>query len=444
MIKNIMIMSYILIFGFTVRAEIVFNEDASVDISPDQEPTLNQENVSEESFNSNQQVLPKGVWHPRLIFGKISEVAHLFDDSSRLTSISRYNMDFDSEFLEQMDPRVEELVDALNELYDGAGDRLHLGSLKFYGGPDISYFAPILAYGLSDRWTVGIGLPIVSMYGNVRTETEGINTANNILYDATPFTGGREDFRYKELIEELKGFTNLKKRFDETLKEKGYKTFEESRFRGIGDLQIFSFYNYFNRYPWSFTLMTTINLPTGPKDDPDDLIDFPNFSQTGIHLKTHHQYQISKQFSLGSALGYYYIMPDRLVKRVPRDEDDLLPDENRKEFLYRNLGDEISVETYGIFNAMEFLSFDFSLALFLTGSDYYLGDRQGYDYSLLSDNTKGHWVEGKVGVSFSSIPWFSRGRFPLPLILSYSYSDVFYGRNTHREVRHEASLLLFF
>ena len=443
MIKNIMIISYILLFGFTVEAGII-TDDSSIDISSDQEHASNQEYSSEKAFNSNQQFLPKGVWHPRLIFGKVSEVEHLFDHSSKLTSISRYNMDFDSKFLKQMDPRAEELIDALNKLYDGAGNRLHLGSLKFYGGPDISYFAPVLAYGLSDRWTIGIGLPIVSMYGNVTIEAEGINTANNILHDATPFTGGREDFKYKEVIGELKRLTNLKKLFDETLKERGYKTFEESRFRGIGDLQIFSFYNYFNRSPWDFTLMTTINLPTGPKDDPDNLIDFPNFAQTGIHLKTYHQYQISNQFSLGSALGYYYIMPDRLVKRVPKDENDLLPDENRKEFLYRNLGDEISVETYGIFNAMEFLSFDVSLALFLKGSDYYLGDRQGYDYSLLSDNTKGHWVEGKVSVNFSSIPWFQRGQFPFPFIFSYSYSDVLYGHNTHREVRHEASLLLFF
>ena len=93
---------------------------------------------------------------------------------------------------------------------------------------------------------------------------------------------------------------------------------------------------------------------------------------------------------------------------------------------------------------MEFLSFDVSLALFLKGSDYYLGDRLGYDYSLLRENTKGHWVEGRVGVHFSSIPWFKRGHFPLPLIFSYSYSDILYGHNTHREVRHEASLLLFF
>ena len=371
-------------------------------------------------------------------------MAHLFDHNSRLTSISRYNVDFDSTFLKQIDPRAEELIDALNKLYDGAGDRLHLGSLKFYGGPEISYFAPVLAYGLTDKWTVGIGLPIVSMYGSVTTEIEGINTAKSILNEITPFTGGREDFKYKKLIENLRELSDLKERFNETLKERGYKAFDSSKFRGIGDLQVFSFYNYFNKPPWNFTLMTTVNLPTGPKDDPDDLIDFPNFAQTGIELKTSHQFQVSNQLVLGSALSYYYIMPDRLVKRVPKDEDDLLPEEDRKEFLYRNLGDEISVETFGTFNAMDFLSFDVSLSLFLKGSDYYLGDRLGYDYSLLSNNTKGHWVEGGVGIRFSSIPWFQRGKFPLPLILSYNYSDILYGHNTHREVRHEASLLLFF
>ena len=438
MTKNIIVISYILFFGFTAVAVDTMNDDSSVNL------LFGKEGLVKDAFNSNQQVLPKDIWHSRFIFGNISEVAHLFDHNSRLTSISRYNIDFDSDFLKQMDPRVEELVDALNRLYDGAGDRLHLGSLKFYGGPEISYFAPVLAYGLTDRWTIGVGLPIVSMYGNVTTEVEGVNTAGSILREVTPFTGGREDFQYKELIKNLKELTDLKKKFDETLRERGYKTFDDSRFQGIGDLQIFSFYNYFNRPPWDFTLMTTINLPTGPKDDPDNLIDFPNFAQTGIELKTRHQFQVSDHLTLGSTLGYYYLMPDRLVKRVPEHEDDLLPDEDRKEFLYRNLGDEVSVETFGIFNAMKFLSFDVSLTLFLKGSDYYLGDRLGYDYSLLSDNTKGHWIEGKVGINFSSIPWFKSGKFPLPLIFRYSYSDILYGHNTHREVRHEASLFLFF
>ena len=457
MIKSIIIISYILFFGFTfVNADIVYdelfektdtidsddssiaNDDSSIKSSSDQEY------LTKNDFNSSQQVLPKGVWHSRFIFGNVSEVAHLFDHSSRLTSISRYNIDFDNDFLKKMDPRSEELIDALNKLYDGAGDKLHLGSLKFYGGPEVFYFAPVLAYGVTDRWTIGIGLPIVSMYGNVTTETEGINTASSILNDITPFTGGREGFKYKELIRNLGELTDLEEKFNQTLRERGYKPFDGSNFRGIGDLKIFSFYNYFNRSPWYFTLMTTINLPTGPKDDPDDLVDFPNFAQTGIELKTHHQFQVSNRFTLGSALSYYYIMPDRLVKRVPKDEDDILPEADRKEFLYRNLGDEISVETFGNFNAMNFLSFNVSLALFLKGSDYYLGDRLGYDYSLLSTNTKGQWVEGKVGVSFSSIPWFKAGKFPLPLMISYNYSDVLYGHNVHREVRHEASLLLFF
>ncbi len=438
MTKNIIIINYILFFGFTFVKADVINDDSSMNLSSDKEY------LARETFSSSQKVLPKGVWHPRFIFGNVSEVAHLFDHNSKLTSISRFNVDFESDFLRQIDPRFDELIDALNKLYDGAGDKLHLGSLKFYGGPEISYFAPVLAYGLTDKWTIGVGLPIVSMYGSVTTETKGINTARDILNDVTPFTGGRESFKYKKLIKNLRDITDLKKKFNEVLKERGYKSFDDSRFNGIGDLQVFSFYNYFNRPPWNLTLMTTINLPTGPKDDPDNLIDFPNFAQTGIELKTHHQFRISNRFILGNALSYYYIMPDRLVKRVPEHEDDLLPDKDRKEFLYRNLGDKISVETFGTFNAMDFLDFDVSLALFLKGSDYYLGDRLGYDYSLLGDNTKGHWVEGKVGISFSSIPWFKRGKFPLPLIFSYSYSDILYGHNTHREVKHEANLLLFF
>ena len=401
--------------------------------------------VAEDPVSLSQQVLPKGVWHPRLVFGVISEVSQLFDSRSNLFSVSRYNMTLNSQYLKEMSPSIKELIDNLNAFHPGnLGDKLNLGSLKFHGGPEISYFGLALAYGLTDRWTLGAALPFIHMYGGITIESLGQNNISDIESQLLKNTG---DNPYSErIIPEIQNLPDDPKTVfnQKVLKERNFKSLEQIDYKGIGDLQIFSIYNYLNKYPWRFYLTTTLNLPTGPKDDPDSFIDFPEFAQTKILLKTHHEFQASNRLLLGSSLSYSWKMSDRLVKRVPKSTLDIIPEESRKEFLYRNLGDEVSIEAFGKFQATKFLSFDISASLSLAATDQYLGERPEYDYSILEDNTDKYWINGKLGIHFSSIPWFKSGRFPLPFIVSYNYSDILYGQNKPREVRHEASLLLFF
>ncbi len=403
--------------------------------------------IAEEPLSQNQQILPKGVWHPRFIFGTISEVAHLFDYSSKLTSMSRYDMTFNAEFLREMQlsEDFDELYETLNELYPGEADNINLGSLKFGGGPEISYMGFALAYGLTDRWTIGAALPIVKMYGSVTMNVEGESTVSDIKQRII----SSDVDSYQELIDGLDQLpqtqADLIDRFNEHLESKNFKGFDQIYFKGLGDLQIFSIYNYFNRSPWNFYFMTTVNLPTGPKDDPDNLVDLPNFAQTGVLFKSLHQFQASRRLTLGGALSYNWKLPDMAIQRVPTHEDDILPDEDRKEFLFRNIGDILSLEAFSNFRINSFLSFDMALSLSFKNSDRYNGDRLDYNYSLLEreTNSKAHWLNGRLGVHLSSISWFQKGNFPLPFVLSYNHSDIFYGRNVRREVRHELSLLLF-
>ena len=401
--------------------------------------------ITKDPISLSEQILPEGVWHPRLVFGIVSEAAQLFDSRSRLTSVSRYNATLDSNYLKTMSPNMSELIENLNELYPGRlGDRLNLGSLEFHGGPEMSYFGLALAYGLTDRWTMGVALPFIHMYGGITIESSGKSNARDV--ERHVLNTEANNPHSNELIPNIRNLANntTKGIFDQILEEKGFKSLEQIDYKGIGDLQILSVYNYFKKDPWNFYLMTTLNLPTGPKDDPDSLIDFPEFAQTKLFLKTHHEIQASNRLLFGSSLSYLWRISDRVVARIKEYKDDFIPGEDRKEFVYRNLGDEVSIEAFGKLQTTKFLSFDISISLSLATRDHYLGERPGSDYSLMEDDTDKYWVNGKLGMHFSTIDWFMKGRFPLPLIISYNHSDILYGRNKQREVRHEASLLLFF
>ena len=412
---------------------------------------------SKKAFSLNRQVLPKGIWHPRIMVGTVSEVSYLYSNTGVLTSIGRFNQTFNSEFLKKFDSRFEDLSTVLNKLTGtDIGEKINLGSLNFSGGPEVSYLGLVLAYGITDRWTIGVGLPIVNMYGSVAVEATGHNNISEIrkalpysdreLSDIPIISEGYETDLMGGLqeLEELQG-QKLEEQFHQVVAEKGYKSIvNKPSSRDIGDIQIFSFYNYFNRYPWSFYLMVTANLPTGPKDDPDDLVDFPNFAQTGLLVKTYHQYQASRNVTLGGALSYYWRVPDQIVKRVPKNIDDILPDANRKELVDRNLGDITSIDTFGRYDIGNMISFSLGLSWSFQPSDIYRSQKFPSEQYLLEKDTESHWITGRIGISFSSLPWFQRGKFFIPLILAYNYSDTLYGRNVIREVKHEASLLLFF
>ncbi len=390
----------------------------------------------------SQVVLPQGIWHPRLMFGTVSEVSSEFSDEGKLNNIGRYNQTFDSDFLKNQIPEFGVLCDLLNE-YSGSYelcDEINLGSLKFSGSPTISYIAPVIAYGVSSKVTIGVAVPVVSMTGNVSVEQVGSNNANAVR---AQIAGSSVQAQFDEAFDKMSN-ADLVAEFNKALDERGYEPIGERNFSVLGDIQLLTFYEYYQTTYWNNYLQLMFNLPTGPQDDPDDLMDFPNFHQTGFRLKNHHDVRPYRRWTLGFAYSYFWKIQDTTVKRVPENEDDILPDEDRKESVTRDLGDIVTLDIYTKYGLTDFIYVNAGIEMAHKAKDEYSGSNPDWDYDLLERDTEANWIGGKVGLTFTTVDWYKSGRFKMPFMISYNYSDILDGKNVPKQVKHEGSLLLFF
>lgn len=393
---------------------------------------------------SNTAVLPRGVWHPSVRYGIMSELTNKYDNSGSLQSIGRLNQAFDGESLARQVPEFSKLATLLSGTYPNSNyaEQLSAGALEFDANADIKYTALVLAYGISPRITLAAGVPIVTINAQVSAYQTGINNArairNQISADGIQSISPDLDNGLTRLEN-----ADLVLEYEKALESKGYVVPRSANSTVTGDLMLAVIYQYWENRRWTFSEQTTINLPTGPEDNPDDFLDIPVFHQTYIKFDFKQDFRVTNNWSLGLLLGYTWKIPDTAVKRVPKDENDILPDADRKERVNRDLGDVITIggsTGYWITNYLNFgTGYDYSYK----SADTYSGAR-GYNYSLLSRNTESNWHRVYGVATFSTVQMFMAKEFAAPLIVSYMYSDIIAGTNVDRQLTHEFTLKMFF
>ncbi len=207
--------------------------------------------------------------------------------------------------------------------------------------------------------------------------------------------------------------------------------------------QVLNAYNYLNKKSMNFYLLGILNLPTGIKPNPDDLISINEFNKTFFNLKSHHEFSVGSDILVGTALGTTFNLPTKVTKRVPKDSMDILPEESRKEELKAYYGQGYSLDLYSRYDLTDFLILNANLAYNFKNRDKYTGSKFS-DYSLLSNNTDSKSFTIKMGLTFNTSKWFMQHRFSFPFMINYYYSDVLAGVNVIRQSRQEISILLFF
>ncbi len=390
------------------------------------------------------QVLPKGV--RSLIFqnGNLQSLGEKYDSASNLQDISkRYSQSFTAEKLQKFAPEAKQLVDLLDKKFNqnySLVSSLYLGELNIEAEPEIQYYAPIFAIGITDQWTFGFGMPFVHLTADMNITSTGNNNAKEIeefLYQKSGFSSELES-----AFARLKNM-NLVQEFKSVLKNKSYKEVQDQDRWYRGDLVLVNKYRYQQSEYWDLAHKLSLSLPTGYKDDADDLTDLSIFGQTSIEYAHIQDYKLSSKSILGSSLGYVWTIEDKVEKRVPSSADDILPDESRKEKLSRDLGDSFKWEI----NLRHNLHRDWSAAVAYLGqykdTDYYSGNRN-YNYSYLSKNTLQKWHRFEAEIRFSTINGFLAKQYVAPLSLSYKYGDVFDGTNVERQQMHSLSFTLLF
>lgn len=397
-------------------------------------------------------LLPKGVRAFMYRQGQISEIGNKYSSNYQLGSIQyRISQRVDASLIKELNPEFEELVEVLNNEFPGynLGDKVYLGDLIVEGSPKVNYSAPVIAYGVSDRYMMAIAVPIVKFSVNITARQEGMHNIeeirNSLPSDYGDYRGQGETFsdRLEDAYTQLRDASSLTSQISKICSEKGLRCLGEYNQDIIGDIQWIHRYLLYKGNHWSLMYRAHVNLPTGPEDDPNNLIDLPLFHRSFVDSALVTQYRIGN-WKFHNSFGYVFHKSDQVDKRVPSSASDILPGPERLETLNRKLGDVLKYEFNVAYDFKQKFGFAAGMQKEWKYSDSYSGSFLDRDYSLLSRDTGAELLKLKLAVSYNTINDFLQKKFPVPLSVSYNFSDIVSGKNVERQNLHELSFAVMF
>ncbi len=382
-------------------------------------------------------VLPGGRRMVSMRQGWVSQIEQKFSSEGQLQSLSQLSrINFDYERLSGIRPEITELRDVLNSFGNfGIGNDIHLGRIDINLKPEVSYSVPTVAFGVTDALTIGLGIPIISYKNRVRLDRVEGNV--NQLKEIYGGVNAELDGALKELDVDIVG------EFKSYLRERGYKEVRSQNKSYMGDIQVAALY----AFPWGKDTInlstTTINLPTGPADDPDDILDLGIFGETYVEQELLASVQVIPSYFIRTGASYRLTLPDETIARVPLNEEDELPDVSQKENLSRDLGDTIRVFSSIHHKFLKFFEWGFGYEYIGRSQDSYSGER-GSRYDLLAADTESSRHMMKFGISFNTIDYYLETKSLLPMFLELRVSDIFRGTNINRQLTQELILQIYF
>lgn len=341
------------------------------------------------------------------------------------------SVSFDGATLARVSPQAAELVRALNQFGTrNLGDSIHMGTLDIQTLPEISYVAPVMAYGVSERWTVGLGIPVINYSNRISLSA----SSSNLSFYRDQLGGNAQ------LIDDALN-VNLVAETKKVIAEKGYRPLESRDESFIGDIQIASLYRLKNRGSWSALYQLGLTLPTGPKDDPNDLMAVNAFGRTVVDNSIVLARRLDSHWTVLPYASLSVTLPDRVDKRVPKNEDDVLPDASARATVTRFSGPSLGVGSELQYTVNRSWSLKGGLEGVSKARDRYLGDGR---VDLLSTNSDCDVARIRGGVDYSSINEYRAGRALIPSRVALDVSDTVAGRNIERQLRADVSAALFF
>ncbi len=385
------------------------------------------------------QTIPEGVRSPSVRFGNISQLSQQYNDSGHLNnSVDLRSIEFNAKKLTVLEPKIEALVGLFNRMgrYD-LGSQLNKGTLKIDSQPTIQYTAPVMAYGVNDRWTLGAGVPVIHYKNNIQ-----LSKTNSNISAFKAIASGLGVDELNQGLQQLEDI-DLVSAFHSELKKKGYRDLENQDQTFLGDLQLASLYRLEDyRYIQSQFRLNVI-LPTGPKYDPDNLAAFNQFGYTYIEPQLISAYPISERLKVAGLLGLRMYVPDQVTVRVPENEGDLLPNADQKETLKRQTGFKLTESLQLSYAVGESWNFFGISEWAQKAADRFEGAQQKR-YDLLSRDTDTQTQVLTGGISFSSVESYQKRKKGIPATISAQVSDTIAGKNVERQLVQEISATMFF
>lgn len=300
----------------------------------------------------------------------------------------------------------------------------------------INVQALTFAYGLTDRMTLGFGVPFYSAKTSARMGFQQNSNSEKIvqaLYKQGNIAKSREA---------ASQLNSAASSFNETLVLNGYEPIGDWEDQGLGDVVVRGKY-FLGDLRWTrMAMLFGLTLPTGKTDDPNILTDIPfgdgSFDQTlGLSVDQ----PFSDSIIVNEYATYTYQAAARREVRLVTDEEPIEGDV--KEIGYK-LGDKYELGTS--------INYTENLSGFVTGLGYQyhkkFGDRYasaaGDSLDKLNRDTDQSMKVGEFILGYSSINAFRRGEMAVPFAANLSYQRQIQSTNTPVTHRVQVDAKVFF
>ncbi len=296
------------------------------------------------------------------------------------------------------------------------------------------------AWGLSDRFTIGLGAPLIRAETKVDIALQPTPAASGFLLELQKAEYGQR----RNAALAVREVNAAPEAMQEVLEENGYQRVEDWWKAGFGDTTLAGRYRFHKGTSSSAVAELGVVIPTGATDDPDILTDIPLgdgqwdvFSQVVVDSK------IFGNATASANIRYTEQLPGKMDLRL-RTKDELIAVPNAEVTLDR--GSKID------------LGLGYSQPLFseLTAYSGYQFSMRGQDkYRDLPNASKNYYETEKgrplrtqtleLGLGYSTVESYQRGKFPIPFKASTSYFRQTVAKNTAYDAdRVQLELSVFF
>jgi len=293
-------------------------------------------------------------------------------------------------------------------------------------------------YGLTDKITVGIHVPysyykrdvsaeLITTNATIGKSPIGTNFGLPLVPLAADPFGDAQRLAKGDVFDLLSGGLDVNNDGSVDIPGYGYERFESWSNNGIGDITLGGRYQYFKNEKWRLAFTGGVSLPTGDGDNPDNLLDMPfGLEAWALLFQVQNDYLATENLVLDFTFKYDLVLPDNKIERISRDVN--IPITANREEVERDIGDKFVFDTSATYKFNEGLSGSLQYQYWKRWKDEIDGN-QGFAYESLEDETDITAHMFLIGVSYSTIPMFLEEKFPVPLILSLTYENVFAGSN---------------
>ena len=297
---------------------------------------------------------------------------------------------------------------------------------------------PILAWGITEKWTAAVAVPIKTQ--SISIDTGVIQTNEKIIKDLENKLA--LDGQGKE-IEELR--RKLADPIRSKAEELGYQAILRNEKKTmLGDIKVVNKYKIFENDFNILTLSGEITLPTGETSILDKLVNVPGGDgQTDLGASVTHDFKFLNYFTFTSNLSYTVQIADTVEGRIPEQYKSAASSDIDKN-TNRDLGDILSltfapsVNYRGASLALGY-SFNYKQADSYSGS-LYSSERYGW---LAKDSQQSmNAFLGKIG--YDTITLYREGKFPLPALISLTHTQILSGKNVARNPLTTLDISMFF